>query len=97
MTAVKLPRSCRKGNNMPENKNSKQSYESCLARLQEIIQKLEIGNTSLDESISLYEEGIKCAEMMQKQLSAASGKITKLEKRLDAFQESPFDESGEEQ
>ena len=82
---------------MQEDKNAKVSYEANLARLEEIVQQLERGNATLEESVSLYEEGIKCAEAMQKKLSATAGKITKLEKKLDAFFETPFEDEGEEE
>ena len=40
-------------------KNSEESFESLLDRLEEIVGKMENGGLSLDESMTLYEEGIK--------------------------------------
>jgi len=51
------------------------TFEQALERLEEIVQKLESGNVSLDESIKIYQEGImlskKCSEMLQE----AEGKV----------------------
>ena len=37
----------------------KKTFESSLARLEEIVRAMESGEIMLDESLSLYEEGIK--------------------------------------
>ncbi len=51
------------------------TFEQALERLEEIVQKLESVNVSLDESIKIYQEGImlskKCSEMLQE----AEGKV----------------------
>ena len=39
-----------------------QKFEQQLKKLQEIVEKIESNDISLDESISLYEEGLKLSK-----------------------------------
>lgn len=55
----------------------KLSYEEAYGKLEEILIKLESKNTSLDESLSLYEEGIKLFKHCNKLLEDAELKISK--------------------
>lgn len=54
------------------------TYEQATKRLEEIVDKLEEGSLSLDESLSLYEEGIKLSEFCMKKLNTAKQKIISL-------------------
>ena len=56
------------------------SYEEAYKSLEDILLKLESGNTSLDESLSLYEEGIKLYRHCNKLLEEATLKINKFDK-----------------
>ncbi|GAA0861164.1 exodeoxyribonuclease VII small subunit [Paraclostridium tenue] len=56
------------------------SYEEAYKSLEDILLKLESGNTSLDESLSLYEEGIKLYRHCNKLLDEATLKINKFNK-----------------
>ncbi len=56
------------------------SYEEAYKGLEDILLKLESGNTSLDESLSLYEEGIKLYRHCNKLLDEATLKINKFNK-----------------
>jgi exodeoxyribonuclease VII small subunit len=47
---------------MTAKKNSKDSLEHSLERLEEIVGALEQGSVSLDESMNLYEEGIRISK-----------------------------------
>jgi exodeoxyribonuclease VII small subunit len=51
------------------------TFESALRRLEEIVQCLEAGDTSLEESLTLFEEGVKLAKLCSGQLDAAEGKL----------------------
>lgn len=57
----------------------KQTYESAVARLQEIVKLLEAGGISLDDSLKLFEEGAKLAAFCNSELKNAEQKITALE------------------
>ncbi|MBC7237297.1 MAG: exodeoxyribonuclease VII small subunit [Chloroflexi bacterium] len=54
------------------------SFEDTYARLEQIIQRLEEGNLTLEESISLYEEGMQLAEQCDRHLNNAELKVTQL-------------------
>lgn len=51
------------------------SFEDTYRRLEEIIQKLEEGSLSLDESVSLYEEGMQLAKHCGQKLDAAEIRV----------------------
>lgn len=59
-----------------ENKE-KMSFEDKLARLEEIVNKIESGSCSLEESLKLYEEGNKLIKELNSQLDAAKEKMKK--------------------
>jgi exodeoxyribonuclease VII small subunit len=50
-------------------------FEKKLGRLEEIVGKMEGGNLTLEDSLKLFEEGIKNARECQKQLSEAEEKV----------------------
>lgn len=56
----------------------KMTYEKAVARLEEIVDKLENGNLSLEEMMKLYEEGTALAVKCSKSLDEAQLKITEL-------------------
>lgn len=55
-----------------------QNFEACIKRLDEIVNQMESGETTLDESLKLFEEGAKLAATCDKLLTNAEMKITKL-------------------
>ena len=60
--------------------NTELTYEQAIKRLDEIVSLLERNNVSLDESLSLFEEGTKLTAFCSKKLSEAKQKITEIEK-----------------
>lgn len=54
------------------------SFESALAELEKIIDRLEAGDVELEESISLYERGAKLRQHCDVTLKAAKEKIEKV-------------------
>lgn len=54
---------------------TKIDFETYLKRLEEISQKMENKAISLDESIALYEEGIKIIKTLEEALKEAEKKI----------------------
>lgn len=54
---------------------SKINFEKALTRLEEITQKLESADFSLEDSLKLFEEGIRLSRFCQKTLSEAEKKI----------------------
>lgn len=63
--------------------SKKNTFEDSLLRLKEISEMLENENTGLDESIKLYEEGVKLAKKCYSSLSEAELKITELKTDLE--------------
>ena len=56
----------------------KQSYEENIAQIDEILEKLESEELSLDDSISEYEKVIKLIKDSEKLLEAGEGKVMKV-------------------
>ena len=54
------------------------NFETSLKRLEKIIEKLEDGDISLEDSVKSFEEGIGLVKECQKQLSQAELKVKKL-------------------
>ena len=50
-------------------------FEKKLSRLEEIVVKMESGNLTLEESLKLFEEGVKNSRECQAQLSEAEAKV----------------------
>lgn len=53
-------------------------FEKKLGRLEEIVQKMERGELSLEESLKFFEEGVKLSRECQTQLSKAEAQVKKL-------------------
>jgi exodeoxyribonuclease VII small subunit len=68
------------------------TFEQALARLEEIVQRLEKGDLPLEESLVLYEEGIRLSKLCHGRLEEAEGRIELLQK--DARGELVVDASG---
>jgi exodeoxyribonuclease VII small subunit len=58
----------------------KKTFESSLARLEEIVKAMESGEAMLDETLSLYEEGVKLIQYCTKALDTAEQKVKILQK-----------------
>ena len=54
------------------------NFEQSFQRLEEIAQLLESGDTTLEESMALYEEGMKLVKTCGTALNEAEAKISKL-------------------
>lgn len=50
-------------------------FEKKLKRLEDIVEKMESGDLSLDDSLKLFEEGVKLSRDCQGQLTAAEEKV----------------------
>ena len=53
-------------------------FEKKLGRLEEIVQKMEKGDMALEESLKLFEEGVKLSRECQGQLTQAEAKVKQL-------------------
>ena len=61
----------------------KMTYEQAMARLEEIVTKLDDGSLPLDESIKLFEESTKLASFCNTSLEKAKLKITELSEKQE--------------
>lgn len=68
-------------------------FETALARLEEIVQKLETGDLPLEQSLKLFEEGVKLSRQCNRQLDEAERKVEVLLKdKSGAVTAQPFEE-----
>lgn len=56
----------------------KVSFEVALEKLEAIVQRLESGDVGLEESIRIYEEGIKIKAFCEKKLNEAQMRVEKI-------------------
>ncbi len=54
------------------------TFEKAMKRLEEIVNALENGSVSLDESIKYFEEGIKLSKYCETELKNIEGKVAKI-------------------
>jgi exodeoxyribonuclease VII small subunit len=54
------------------------SFEKALLELEEVVNNLEEGKLSLDESLKRFEEGIRLSRICNKKLEQARQKVNKL-------------------
>ena len=54
---------------------AKKNFEKALADLENIVQRLDENDLSLDESLSLFEEGIKLSRFCSQKLDSVEDKI----------------------
>ena len=74
--------------------NSEMTFESAMARLEEIVRELENGTAELDKSLDMFEEGVALVKL-------CSGKLDEAEKRINilinngngGYDERPFTEN----
>ena len=65
------------------------NFEQALARLEEIVKILENGDVALNESLSLFEEGISLSKFCEAELKNIEGKAAKI---LEGTKVSEFNE-----
>ena len=67
------------------------SFEKALAELEEIVRKLESGESPLEESIQAYERGVALKRHCESKLKDAQMKIEKITTQGDTPQTEAFD------
>lgn len=69
------------------------SFDEALKKLENIVNKLENGNISLEESLILFKEGINLSKLCTEKLNEFNNTITILSKELDGtYTEKNFEE-----
>ena len=62
---------------------AEKKFEAALARLEEIVKELETGDLPLEQSLKLFEEGIKLSRLCNKRLEEAERRVEILLKSKD--------------
>ncbi len=76
---------------------AEKNFEAALARLEEIVKKLETGDLPLEQSLKLFEEGVKLSRLCNKRLEEAERKVEILLKdKAGNIVARPFEEPEEE-
>lgn len=72
-------------------------FEKNLKRLEEIVTQMEKGDLSLDNSLKLFEEGVKLSRTCQQELAKAEAHVQKLMSVQDngAIEVAPFNDKAE--
>ncbi len=68
----------------------KPSFDEQLIALEAIVEKMERGGISLEESMGLYEQGTKLEKTLQKQLEESKQRMTVLVNRDGELSEETF-------
>jgi len=58
-------------------------FDGALDRLEAIVEQLESGQLNLEESLAVFEEGVKLSLFCQKELKKTDGKVQRLLKKLN--------------
>ena len=66
-------------------------FETSLAELQTLVERLESGELSLEDSLGAFEQGIRLTRECQSALAQAEQKVQVLLERDGELQEAPFD------
>ena len=74
---------------------AKKNFEKALDELEDIVQRLDENDLSLDEALSLFEEGIKLSRFCSQKLDAVENKVEILLKDDEGnLKKEPFENSG---
>ncbi|OGF56696.1 MAG: exodeoxyribonuclease VII small subunit [Candidatus Fraserbacteria bacterium RBG_16_55_9] len=73
---------------MPE---KEQSVEKALARLEQIVKSLEGDDVSLEESLKLFEEGVRLADTLKKRLEEGELRVKKVLESTEGFRLDDFE------
>jgi len=73
---------------------TKRNFEESLSRLEEIVSKMERSDLDLENSLSLFEEGIKLVHFCTTKLNETKKKIEILVKNGSKMSAEPFEAKG---
>lgn len=71
-------------------------FEESLARLESLVEKMESGDLSLEDSLKTFEEGIKLTRECQQALKSAEQKVNLLIEQNGAVASQPFADANNE-
>ncbi|MBW1766528.1 MAG: exodeoxyribonuclease VII small subunit [Deltaproteobacteria bacterium] len=72
-------------------------FEEAMQRLEDIVHSLESGDLSLENSLEIFEEGMKLVNFCSNKLEEAEQKVTMLVKESDGkYTQQPFEKEGKD-
>lgn len=71
-------------------------FEESLARLETLVEAMEEGDLSLEESLKTFEDGIKLTRECQQALKSAEQKVKLLIEKNGEVEEQSFDAAGDD-
>jgi len=71
--------------------NEEMRFEEAMAALEDLVARLEAGKVGLDESLALYEEGMKLVRLCNAQLDRAEQRVEAVRLTADGIETVPFD------
>ena len=69
---------------------SREKFEVMLAKLEELVRRMETGEMTLEESLAAFEEGIKLSRNCSKTLDEAQRKVEILLHDVEKLSTAPF-------
>ena len=73
----------RPGSDAPRDPGAGPSFEEALERLEHVVEELEGGSLTLEESIARYEEGVQLSKRLTQTLDEAEKRIERLAENAD--------------
>ncbi|MBW1704596.1 MAG: exodeoxyribonuclease VII small subunit [Deltaproteobacteria bacterium] len=71
---------------------AEKKFEKAMERLEEIVESLEGGDLSLEDSLKVFEEGMKLAQFCSHKLEEAEKKVTLLVRESgEKYSQTPFE------
>ena len=80
-----------KNNNRTQSKNEPQNFEKALQELGSLVEQLERGELSLEDSLKLFERGVSLTRLCQTILTSAEQKVQILGEKQGQSISEPFD------
>jgi len=69
------------------------TFDQILAKLREVVMRLESGDLALEQSLQIYEEGVQLARRGQQLLASAEKRVEILVSASGKVEVAPFDEN----
>ena len=71
------------------------NFENAIARLEQIVRALESGSAPLDDSLALFEEGVRLVKLCNEKLDSAETRIKFLTETPSGMVETDFAKGGQ--
>lgn len=75
---------------MAQENEKEMNFENAIARLEQIVRSLESGSAPLDDSLALFEEGVRLVKLCTEKLDSAESRIRLLTQTPEGMTETEF-------